>query len=613
MHRFMFFLFVISLVSMASAPTFNVNGKVLDNVGIPIDNAVVELVRQGLKDTTGPDGAYSFSNKTAVELPSLLPATGQLSLKRGVLELRLPGPSPVRIEVFNLKGTLLQKELLQDAGAGLHRLKIAENCRTANLLFIRATIGNREITFPYLPLNIGNHQVKSSVESPSPFTREPAKKMIDNEIDTLKATAPGYMTNIVEISLRHSVIELPPLEVYITLKKIDTMLVKSDIPQKAPSIPNDQLKSLVHSNTLFAFDLYRNLQTSGDNIFFSPYSISEALAMTYGGAKNETSVQMANTLRFTLPDSIVHAGFNSLDRSLSRWAAQESAYTLNNANSIWMQEDYPFQKGYLDLLAAYYNTGFYAADFKKDPDSSRIMINNWMSEMTASRINDCLPEGALSTLTRLVLVNALYFKSMWNDTFAVADTRDSTFFNLDSTTSTVPFMHARIFDEKYFETDRYQATELMLAAMRTSMLIVMPKPGYFKTVENEFTTDTLDSILSDLSSATLIFSMPKFSFETASYDLSSILSNLGMPDAFIYGTADFSGIDETKELFIEKVFHKGYIDVNEKGVEAAAVSAISMSAGIVEDKIMTVDHPFILFIRDRRTKTVLFMGRITKL
>ena len=370
---------------------------------------------------------------------------------------------------------------------------------------------------------------------------------------------------------------------------------------------------MVNSNTLFAFDLYKNLKTSGDNLFFSPYSISEAIAMVYGGARNETSIQMANALRFTLPDSIVHAGFDSLDRSLARSAAMEGSYTLNNANSIWMQESFSIQKSYLDLLAAFYNTGLYTVDFINAHDSSTIVINNWMSEMTAGRINNLLPQNALTSLTRLVLVNAMYFKSRWNDTFSVADTRDSAFFNLDSTTSIVPFMHAMMYDEQYCETDRYQAAELMLAGWRTSMIIVMPKPGYFDTVENEFAADTLNSIFSNFKSTVLTLSMPKFSFETGSCNLSSILSSLGMPDAFKSGIADFSGIDGQKDLFIESVYHKGYINVNEQGVEAAAATATVMTSGMAPNIIMSIDHPFILFIRDKRTKTVLFMGRIVKL
>ncbi|HEX7511483.1 MAG TPA: serpin family protein, partial [Chitinivibrionales bacterium] len=326
--------------------------------------------------------------------------------------------------------------------------------------------------------------------------------------------------------------------------------------------------------------------------------------------------QMAKALRFTLPDSIIHAGFDSLDLSLTRWGLQNGAYTLNNANSIWMQESLSIQKSYLDLLAAYYNTGIYTVDFIKAHDSSTIAINNWTSEKTANRINNLLSPNTLTSLTRLVLVNALYFKSMWNDTFSIANTRDSAFFNLDSTTSTLPFMHAIGKENGYYETDRYQSAELFLAGWRTSIVIVMPKPGYFSMVENDFNIDTLYQIFSMVRSyiSALVLSVPKFSFETSSYNLGSILATLGMPDAFKPGTADFSGIDGKKGLFIGSVSHKGYISVNEWGVEAAAATPLKLSTtGIDPIKIMTIDHPFILFIRDRRTNTVLFMGRITKL
>jgi serpin B len=612
MYNCMVFCLFILVGSLANAQTINVCGKVVNNVGVPISGAIVSLVHQGLKDTTGPDGVYSFSKNTAVKLPSLPPANEQISLKRGTLELSLTHPSLVKIEIFDVKGILLEKRFLQKTGAGLYCLNIAKNCRAANLFLIHVSTGSREITFPYLSLNTGKYTVNSSVESPSPIGGKLAKIAVSDIIDTLKATAPGYSANAVVISYYYWAADY--MVVNLTLNKMDMRLLRSDVPQNRPNIASDQLKSLVNSNTLFAFELFKNLRTSGNNLFFSPYSISEAMAMIYGGAKNETSVQMANVLRFTMPDSIVHAGFDSLDRSMAARAAMDGSYTLNNAHSIWIQESLSIQKDFLDLLAAYYNTGLYRVDFTKAHDSSTIAINNWMSEMTAERINNLLPQDALTSLTRLVLVNTMYFKSMWNDTFSVADTRDSAFFNLDSTTSTVPFMHKKMYDEQYYETDRYQAAELMLAEWRTSMVIVMPKPGYFNAVENEFTIDTLYGIFSNFSSASLTLSMPKFSFETGSYDLKSILSSLGMQDAFKFETADFSGIDGKKDLFIGSVYHKGYISVNEWGVEAAAAtSARIMKVGIEPNKIMSIDHPFILFIRDRWTKSVLFMGRIVKL
>jgi serpin B len=391
--------------------------------------------------------------------------------------------------------------------------------------------------------------------------------------------------------------------------------VKSDVPRKAPQISSDLLNRLVKNNTEFGLDLYKKLRTSGANIFFSPYSISEAVAMVYAGAKNETSAQIASALRFTLPDSIIHAGFDSIDLALTRLASFNNDFTINNANSIWMQESLSIQKNFLDLLAAYYNAGLYTVDFIRAHDSSTTAINNWMSEMTSNRINNCLSPNSLTTATRLVLANALYFKSMWNDTFSVENTRDSTFFNLNSTISTVPFMHAEMRENGYYETDRYQCAELLLAGLRTSMIIVMPKPGFFNIVEDEFTLDTLYHIFSMVKELALLdLAVPKFFFETASYNIGSILSSMGMTDAFIPGTADFSGINGKRDLYLGSVSHKGYIGVNEWGVEAAAATPEPMiPAGMVPIKTMSIDHPFILFIRYRWTNTILFMGRITKL
>jgi serpin B len=397
----------------------------------------------------------------------------------------------------------------------------------------------------------------------------------------------------------------------------DMNFIKSDIPRNLlPRVTSPQIDSLVKSNTRFAFDLYHHLRSSRNNLFFSPFSISEAIAMVYGGSKNETADQIANTLRFTMPDSTIHAGFDSLVLSLEYLANETGAYTINNANSIWMQESLTVQSSYLDLLSAYYNTGVYTVDFARAYDSCTVAINTWMSENTAGRITDLIPQTSPSgSLTRLVLVNALYFTSMWNDTFSIENTRDSTFTNLDSSTSIIPFMHASGRENGYFETDHYQAVELLLADWRTSMVVVLPKPDYFIQFENEFTADSLTHLFSVVHKLTrMTLTVPKFSFSSETYQLNSILSDLGMVDAFQPQAADFSGIAGQRDLCLARVDHQGFINVSEWGIEAAAATpATLVSTGIHPEETISIDRPFLFFIRDRRTDTVLFMGRITKL
>jgi serpin B len=384
----------------------------------------------------------------------------------------------------------------------------------------------------------------------------------------------------------------------------------------SPNISETELQELTAGNRAFAIDLYQAIQDSNDNLFFSPHSISLALAMTYGGAQNETAQQMAETLHFTLPNEAIHTGFNALDLELASRNNEGDemmpGFKLNIANSAWAQYDRPFEQAYLDLLAENYDAGLYLTDFAQHPESSRQAINDWVSEETEGKIEDLIPPGAIDALTRLVLANAIYFNAAWQTVFDANRTEEEPFYLLDGSQIDVPMMtHASSPRLGYTRGDGFQAVELPYNGGELSMVILVPEEGTFAEFEANLTAEQLNEILESLTIQQVEFRMPKFSFESE-FGLANTLKQLGMPDAFNPETADFSGIDGTREMVIKDVIHKAFVDVDEEGTEAAAATAVIIGlTSMIETEIqMTVDHPFIFLIQDKTTGTLLFLGRV---
>jgi serpin B len=385
---------------------------------------------------------------------------------------------------------------------------------------------------------------------------------------------------------------------------------------QTPNLSPSELEALSAGNSAFAIDLYQSIREGDDNLFFSPYSISLALAMTYGGASEQTAEQMADTLHFSLPDQQVHAGFNALDLELASRNNEGDemmpGFKLNIANSAWAQYNRPFEQDYLDLLAENYGAGLYLTDFVKDPEGSRQAINDWVSEETEGKIEDLIPQGAIDALTRLVLANAIYFNAAWQTVFDANLTEEAPFYLLDGSQISVSMMsHSRATRLGYARGDGYQAIELPYNGGELSMVILVPEEGTFADFETNLTIEALDEILENLQIQQVEFRIPKFSFESE-LGLSNTLKQLGMKDAFTPETADFSGIDGTRELAIKDVIHKAFVDVNEDGTEAAAATAVIIGlTSVVQTEVqMTVDRPFIFLIQDKPTGTILFLGRV---
>jgi len=383
-----------------------------------------------------------------------------------------------------------------------------------------------------------------------------------------------------------------------------------------PDVNKTDAENLVEGNNTFAFDLYQSLRETNGNLFYSPYSISSALAMTYAGARGETEKQMAATLCFTLPQDRLHAALNGVSLALDSRGKDsddqdQQGFRLKNINALWGQKDYTFLPAFLDVLSQNYGAGIRLMDFVHAPEDSRLTINRWVSEQTESRIQDLLPSGSINPLTRLVLTNAIYFKAAWFYQFDEDKTIPGEFHLLDRSSVTTPMM--KLTEHlAYTNGSGYQAVELMYRGRELSMVLVVPDAGKYEAFEKELAYAKVNAIISSLKSQKILLTMPKFEFRSR-FKLGESLKNMGMPLAFS-GEADFSGMAENSgQLFISDVIHEAFVAVDEQGTEAAAATAVIMvgaAPGESGPVNFTIDRPFIFLIRDIKTGTILFIGRV---
>jgi serpin B len=393
-------------------------------------------------------------------------------------------------------------------------------------------------------------------------------------------------------------------------------LAKSSVQRVTnPNVSQSDLTALVNGNNAFAIHLYESLRSQNGNLVFSPYSISLALAMTYGGARNQTESQMAQTMQFNLPQAQLHPAFNSLDLELMNEGKAQGnniqPLQLNIANAVWAEQTYPFQQSYLDLIAQDYGAGIQLADFVKNYEAARKNINDWVSQQTKNKINDLLAPGSVDAMTRMVLVNAIYFKADWDVPFDKNNTSDADFTLLDGTQSNVKMMNNGELDLPYIQGDGYQAVELPYQGNSAAMDIILPDAGNFQNFESALDAGKLNNIFNSMQSTPIALGLPKFSF-TTDFSLHDQLQALGMTDAFDPNKADFSGMTGNHDLYIGNVIHKAFVAVDEKGTEAAAATAVIMEAmsAPMQKVHLVVDHPFIFIIRDLKSGQILFIGRV---
>jgi serpin B len=380
-----------------------------------------------------------------------------------------------------------------------------------------------------------------------------------------------------------------------------------------PDINQTEIESLIDGNNTFAFDLYQQLVNNDDNLFYSPYSISVALAMTYAGARSETAQEMANTLHFYPSQDKLHPVLNWLDielakRGRSAQGKDDEGFRLNIVNAIWGQENYHFMDDFLDVLAENYGAGLRIVDFINSTEQSRKIINEWVSQQTEERIEELIPQGAIDALTRLVLTNAIYFNAAWMYPFDEKNTVDGDFNLLSGDTVTVPMMNQSEL-LNHMKGENYQVVELPYDGNELSMLLIMPDEGSFYSFEQSLDNELINDIISELGNKQVVLSMPKFEFRSE-LDLAQILPAMGMPTAFS-GMADFSGMTGNQDLFISDVIHEAFVSVDEAGTEAAAATAVIMKLTAAQEMVtISLDNPFIFLIRDIKTGSVLFVGRV---
>jgi serpin B len=394
----------------------------------------------------------------------------------------------------------------------------------------------------------------------------------------------------------------------VTVDEVRSQKVREASPAVAPA----DRRALADGNAAFALALYRQVEAKNPNLVFSPASISTALAMTFAGARGETETQIAQALRFTLPQARLHPALNEVTAALAaRGAGTQGAdgkpFRLNIVNTTWAQKGFTMESPFLDVLAQSYGAGVNLLDFILATEASRQTINRWVEQQTEERIKDLIPEGVIDAATRLVLTNAVYFNAAWK-TPLDKGTGDGPFYKLGGGTVTVPMMRAEL-QAPAAELPGLVAVALPYQDERLSMLVVLPDEGKLAEVEGTLAAQGLGPVTSALQKTTVILSMPRFRFETP-IDLKDALSALGMPIAFS-SSADFTGINADGGLYLQAVLHKAFIAVAEKGTEAAAATAVVVGrTSLPQGLNVFANRPFLFFVRDEPTGAILFMGRV---
>jgi serpin B len=367
--------------------------------------------------------------------------------------------------------------------------------------------------------------------------------------------------------------------------------------------------SVAAGNNRFAFDLYRRLAAepahAGDNLFFSPYSISSALAIPCEGARGTTADEIRSVLHLPTNETLRREGFADLNAALNSGSAN---YTLRTANALWAEETYSLLPEYIGAAARWYGANVTNLDFINDSEGSRETINRWVEGETEEKIRDLLPPGSIDPLTRLVITNAIYFKGTWVEQFDANETTKEEFRVGPDETVTVAMMHGDAV-YPYAETEALQVLEMPYAhgnETELAMLVLLPKDDTLTAAEEALDAERLAGLRESLVSQNVRVFFPKFTLD-AEYSLPRALAAMGMPTAFT-DDADLSGMDGTKDLFVTGVFHKAFIDVNEEGTEAAAATGVVVGGGVAP--IFRADHPFVFLISEKDSGTILFMGRV---
>lgn len=389
---------------------------------------------------------------------------------------------------------------------------------------------------------------------------------------------------------------------------------KSTLPRVLnPDATPTEMETLGKDERAFTARLYAELRKDqgGKNVFFSPLSVFTAFGMLQAGARGESEAAIAKALSYSLPQARLHVAMNALDLALASRAKGGEGFKLTVANSSWAQSGLAIEAPYLDVLAQQYGAGVNTIDFSSDPQGAVKTINTWVANKTENRITDLL--DSLERDTALVLVNAVYFNANWAEEFQENATADGTF-QAPAGPKTVKMMHASApIPTRFVRTERHDAVAIPYKNREVEMLAVMPAAGTLDSYESALDAKALDEVLGSLTSREVKLSMPRFTIKGESVSLKPALTSLGADVIFDAARADLSGITRQTQLYVDDVLHQAFVKVNEKGTEAAAATAIvarATSAPIDPPIELTLDRPFLFFIRDVATGAILFFGRV---
>jgi len=405
--------------------------------------------------------------------------------------------------------------------------------------------------------------------------------------------------------------------IFIVLIGLVVLAGCTDVPVDAPIIPPvddseatlEGVSAVVNGNNEFAFDVYSKFKDESGNLFFSPWSISSALAMTYEGARGTTADEMREVLHFS-DSSLMRPGFAKIQNQINK---KEKSYLLSTANALWAQKEYSFLSDYFGLIDSYYGGKVTNLDFVNETEESRVTINSWVEEKTNNKIKDLIPQGLITQDTALVLTNAIYFKGNWLTQFKKENTREEDFKVSGDEIVSVEMMCAfgDDYEFKYAETEKIQVLELPYVDEELSMIVLLPSEGEMDYLEKNLDNQNFSDWKSNLRMQEVDVYLPKFKFETK-YLMGNVLKEMGMATAFS-GGADFSGMTGQRDLFISEVIHQAFVEVNEEGTEAAAATAVIMAITAVEPYQIPefkANHPFIFAIQENETGSILFIGRV---
>lgn len=402
--------------------------------------------------------------------------------------------------------------------------------------------------------------------------------------------------------------------VLLAVTALFSMAALGELAAQEKQVDKD-IKAVAKGSNEFALDLYARLRAEAEkedgNLFFSPASISTALSMAYAGARGQTADEMKQVLHFTLEDNKLHPAMGALAKRLT---SSKQGLELSIANALWGQKGYEFLPGFLAVNRNCYEAGLKEVDYRTATEEARQTINKWVEDKTKDRIKDLIQRGLLTPDTRLVLTNAIYFKGTWKIKFEKKNTKKEKFHVSKEKSIDADMMKMKKPQLKYMKSDGLAALELPYQGEEFSMVILLPdKKDGLADLEKSLTAKKLDDWLSRMLKQKVDeVAIPRFKM-TKDFELRETLKEMGMPTAFTFPGADFSGMNGKRDLFIGDVIHKAFVEVNEEGTEAAAATAVIMRSGSAmrpQRKLFIADHPFAFIIRDTKNGAILFAGRV---